>query len=374
MWFGLNGKTIFLHKRFGFMSNIIAQHCEQIEEQKMADFCVIVPAEWHAFFYDKHVIFRKWIKTCPPCKTVIIDHSNEGGPSLVRFNNMAKTCFETFGENVNIVYVSQSHRTDIQHQFVHMKRFNGFFHTFNDDSKLTKPSGNQSMLMLGGCARPQKQVFMCHMFESGILNNPNFKWSFACMTNPVIRGTNAWFKKDFVKKYCFGDSDIFMKNYEKVKHLCPHILDIDPSAKKYTADFAYELYERAPCSLVLESEITNRDIRYTEKTIKAMFAGHFFVVMGNRYTLRSLHADGFQTFGDIIDEETKEPFINESYDELECNRERVEAVIEQAKRILKWNKNTFQRFIQISQPIRDHNLSKTVESCYPKVVKIIESL
>ena len=64
----------------------------------------------------------------------------------------------------------------------------------------------------------------------------------------------------------------------------------------------------------------------TEKIWKPMIMAHPFVVVANVGYYRALHAAGFRTFGDLIDE---------SFDEIWEPRERMEAVIEVIQDILR---------------------------------------
>jgi hypothetical protein len=63
-----------------------------------------------------------------------------------------------------------------------------------------------------------------------------------------------------------------------------------------------EIYNKSYYSVVTETNAVNEFNFYTEKIIKPILAGRVFVAIAGKNYLKNLRAFGFQTFGNIIDE------------------------------------------------------------------------
>lgn len=84
------------------------------------------------------------------------------------------------------------------------------------------------------------------------------------------------------------------------------------------------LYRSTLFSIVTETEMRDRPIRYTEKSIKPFACYHPFVLFGNPGTLELLRGLGFTTFEGLIDE---------SYDTVTDPSERFAAAFAQVQRL-----------------------------------------
>jgi hypothetical protein len=87
-------------------------------------------------------------------------------------------------------------------------------------------------------------------------------------------------------------------------------------------------------------------VRYTEKTLKAILSGSPFLMYAAPGTLALLRGQGFRTFA---------PHINETYDTLSSNAERVAAVVNEAKRILAMSDDDFEGFMVELDRVADFN-------------------
>jgi hypothetical protein len=102
----------------------------------------------------------------------------------------------------------------------------------------------------------------------------------------------------------------------------------------------------AAMSIVTETEMTNHVRRFTEKTLKPLAMGHPFVVAGNWRTLELLHSYGFRTFS---------PFVNEAYDTIRDDSERLLAVLEEIGRLGRMGDEEFRAGIRAMAPVVRHN-------------------
>ena len=83
-----------------------------------------------------------------------------------------------------------------------------------------------------------------------------------------------------------------------------------------------EWYDNTCFSIVAESIVSNVEPFITEKTYKTFGCYHPFMVVGDRGTLRRLRELGFQTWDNLWDE---------SYDDFESYKDRIHAVVNNAK-------------------------------------------
>lgn len=106
-----------------------------------------------------------------------------------------------------------------------------------------------------------------------------------------------------------------------------------------------KVYNQTAYSLVCETNCENDSVFFTEKTVKPILARRLFILVANRYSLAMLRELGFRTFDGIIDE---------SYDEIACEKVRQFAAMEQ----LKWLcKQPQERILAECRDIVDHNFN-----------------
>lgn len=304
------------------------------------DIGVIVPYAWGSFTTGQNDHFKKILKTFPPCRKLIVDHSNEGGPNLRRFDHLAEQARAHFGPEVEIVYVSQA-RHLVHHPIVQQQYFQGFVwplqQFFEQNPKKPQEERKSRVLMLGGCPRPEKQIIFITMFDRKHLDTPSLlRWSFGNLKHQDHPILQRWLALDFVLKYAFGPrtKQIVTDHLEAFRELTPHILDVVSGNKAKTCVYPRELYASAHMSFVVESEFTaGHMVRYTEKTLRAIASGHPFLVLGNPRTLDGLKKDGFRTF---------EGILNESYDEIKDREERFFVLMDEMERILAMSDQEFE--------------------------------
>jgi len=203
------------------------------------------------------------------------------------------------------------------------------------------------ILCLGGFPRTHKLQFMGELDASGILDR--MQWSGGTIDTLLASTLN---KSLEVKGYT---SEEKLTAHQLVRKL-PHVLDVDRGAKK-ASDMSYQsaLYSLADVHLVLESNFRvpsldrhacSRTFRYTEKTLKVIYAGARFIVFGDPASLELLRSHGFRTF---------HPHINETYDTIATYREKVEAIKLELERIVSMTDSEFHAFLAATQSIVDYN-------------------
>lgn len=90
----------------------------------------------------------------------------------------------------------------------------------------------------------------------------------------------------------------------------------------------------------------------TEKTYKAINCKRPFIAVSTPYFLRGINEMGFKTFS---------PYINESYDEIVDNKERMKAIVAETKRICTLPQDEYETLINNLKPIVEHNFDLFVK-------------
>lgn len=120
----------------------------------------------------------------------------------------------------------------------------------------------------------------------------------------------------------FADVERLAGHLPDLLEQSPFLLDVKPFGEPTPViDVGdYNCYETSCFSFVTESGAKGAGMkRFTEKPFKAVLGLHPFIVLGLPGTLQQLHAYGFKTFHRLVDER---------YDTLADDRERVATVLE----------------------------------------------
>lgn len=103
------------------------------------------------------------------------------------------------------------------------------------------------------------------------------------------------------------------------------------------------LYNRTAYSIVCETWHDNSTLMMTEKLAKALIGRRLFVIFSGAGYLRHLRSQGFQTFGNVIDER---------YDDEPDNQKRWAMAFEQVQRLCDTDQK---QILDHIRPIVDHN-------------------
>ena len=126
-----------------------------------------------------------------------------------------------------------------------------------------------------------------------------------------------------------------------------------PAASCSSADFSIEDYCDTEFEVVLETLFDDARIQLTEKILRPIACGQPFLLLGTAGSLKYLQHYGFKTFSDIIDE---------SYDNINNAKDRMQAVINTMTRIVNWTdserKINHNKIKEITEHNRSHFFSK----------------
>jgi hypothetical protein len=106
-----------------------------------------------------------------------------------------------------------------------------------------------------------------------------------------------------------------------------------------------DVYNQTAYSLVSETNCDNNYVFFTEKTVKPILGRRLFVMIAHQHSLKRLQDLGFRTFDGIIDE---------SYDNIEAIRHRIDAALDQ----IKWlSTQPQEKILAQCRDIVDHNFN-----------------
>jgi hypothetical protein len=149
--------------------------------------------------------------------------------------------------------------------------------------------------------------------------------------------------------------DIINEEYNKHKHELPLLLNNpDASPTNYIIDSDLDYYKNSYFSLVTETfffKIINPafdefSIFFSEKIFKPIICKHPFVLLCRPHSLKYLHKMGYKTFA---------PYIDESYDDIENDEQRLLAVVNEVERLCNQTQNEWLDWLIAVQNIVNHN-------------------
>lgn len=147
--------------------------------------------------------------------------------------------------------------------------------------------------------------------------------------NSFLSGCKLAFKNDSM-------FDLIEKEMTTISHQFPIKVNIEMNENKNFVDLSdLEYFNNSYFSLVTETfyfpkkqwaTVDETPIFFTEKIFKPISINHPFIIVSRPYSLRWLKHIGYKTF---------HPYINESYDNIESDSERLWAIINEVNRLCK---------------------------------------
>ena len=248
----------------------------------------------------------------------------------------------------NIIYVSWF-------QYYAGNEINKF--NFLTIKNLKPKTKKKSFLFFNGESRPHRLWLIGEIF----LRNLQDKFYISMQDNNKV----IYNKLDIINNQInqIGNNNRFLKIADILKqniNLFPMTLTHNGVLHIHTPQ-DLQLYNNSYISLVAEttffSKITvNNDIEggnirsmfLTEKTFKPIKAKHPFIIAGSPYVLERLRKMGYKTFS---------LFIDESYDTIEDDFLRIEAITNEISRLCNFTKKEWLEFQEFSIPIIEHNFN-----------------
>lgn len=187
---------------------------------------------------------------------------------------------------------------------------------------------------LVGVSRPERDYLVSRLVDKNLVKhnivsykgnftrNGNAKWDFSSPWHHLFAGDYTEYKQlqlnrsdetdlRFLQVTEWEDYGNFNLPYGRPWSGREHILPIT-------------IFNDTVFSVVVETSVFNNNFHPTEKTIRNFLLKKSFVVFSSQFYLRYLRSLGFKTFDGIIDE---------SYDSIECPKQRCDAIIDEVERL-----------------------------------------
>lgn len=194
---------------------------------------------------------------------------------------------------------------------------------------------------------PREKKFLCfnkvpRQHRIKLLDNM-YRDNIVHMGHVSFEGSEEFFARTIYSPMCTN----IVKNKEElplrlnITNERPNPVDIIPD------DFPY--FKSSSFSIITETDFYTNKIDDTvfisEKTFKAIAMKHPFIILGKPHILGELHALGYKTFS---------PFIDESYDQIENDDLRLEAVYKEIKRLCTYTSQWLDFYKEV-KPIVEYN-------------------
>jgi nucleoside-diphosphate-sugar epimerase len=209
------------------------------------------------------------------------------------------------------------------------------FKTISDNPiKFKKDTTSKLFLMHARNTRDHRVKFVCDLIEKNL------------------------FERGMISMEAFTADDVFVehKSLNSLIEKLPLVIN-DNLNQNLCNDVNFNDYEKTFVSVISETLIEKETLFITEKTWKALFVGHPFIMFGNPFTLKKLKEWGFKTF---------ENWWDESYDEeidLDLRIEKIQKIL------LDLSKKTDEELIKIREemiPVLKHNMNHYYLFCEKK--------
>jgi hypothetical protein len=223
---------------------------------------------------------------------------------------------------------------------------------------------------LVGVSRPERDYLVSRLVDKNLVNNNivSYKGNFSKNGFAQWNFTEPWQQKfdgtyEEYKQFKLNEADKSDLRFLKVSEWENYGNFALPYGRPWSGRehiLPVTIFNDTAFSLVVETSVFNNNFHPTEKTIRNFLLKKPFIVFSSQHYLKYLQEIGFKTFGDVFDE---------SYDLIECPKERCDALINEVERIcysdlIRKNQSYFDE-------ICDHNY-KHMSSLQPYYTQLLE--
>lgn len=291
-------------------------------------------------------------------KSLLIMHTGKSlsnsTESISSFKKFAEE-YEFKNEKIYIITQLNYDATFINHQIpnCNILGYDRWLHEFFEFSFFQVVFRDHSCYKITNDLPQQKFSIFCKRYESSRLE-------IFChlIANNLLDNFHYTFVGDL---FMFSDStydmakDIPIEFNTHIEKITNWLKGVPYQPAKQLPDTVFQHYHYPPelknyfqSSLIhisLETEPTNSSF-ITEKTYRAMFYKKPFILISQFNALKALKKEGYKTFS---------PYINESYDDIEDYQLRLNAIIQEIKRLNELPSNELNFIIQQCQETIEHN-------------------
>lgn len=234
----------------------------------------------------------------------------------------------------------------------------------NNTHSFKQAEKNKLFDALLGLNRPHRQFIFDSLANNDLLD----RGYVSLLVNTTMNDDHAIYyrspdldlvEEDEIQQVLTKNSKIF-KSFDHVRYQTR----FPSNSVRASAVLPATIYDNSYFSIVAETNPTVGNF-LTEKTAKPLYAGRLFVLFGSMGMLKQLHNYGFETFVDVI---------NESYDTVLGNDQRLQMAFDQVRMLCNENLDLVYKKLE---PKLKHNqtlLADHAHFCRPVAEKIKEFL
>lgn len=213
-------------------------------------------------------------------------------------------------------------------------------------------------------SRPHRLILLALLKEKNLLNEGFYSYCSATHSDKLsthLSSSVNTFEKDSLYLKNIIPNDFYNRIHTsllEVKDQIPILLNIRPGDNvNYVKDDDRKYFENSYFSVVTETTYfptywfadgypTLNEIFFSEKIFKPIAMMHPFVLVAAAHSLKALKKLNYKTFS---------PFINESYDDIDDDIERLLAIVAEIERLCNLSEEEFIQFQQNIKPIVEYN-------------------
>jgi hypothetical protein len=207
-----------------------------------------------------------------------------------------------------------------------------------------------------------RAIFMSELWKSGLHNQGYFSYNQIVQSVEESDGLSSQpFDRSFTESKYRTIQDFLSDGPFKADELS------DDNHNSFE-NIHKEHFENSYCNFVVETHFSlesKTGTTLTEKIVKPICHNQFFIVIAPPHTLKTLKNFGYKTFGRVIDE---------SYDEIEDDQKRMEAVIDLCSSIAAMSFDELHNLYLELEPEITHNSKLFAESKKDRLVNLITKL
>jgi len=357
------------------------------EQVRFIDYC-----------YDESVNFKLWTVDCAPTDSFYIIGINVFHHDFDYFSEISKTAFSRLKANeINVLFfydeadcpleikkslsqLCQKHGIDNNRIYfisnnTYADNLKNFYYFFDDELlyRRSRQSDNSDIIpyhenkrdkrftALVRIDRPWRAYFMANLWERRLHENGYFSY------NRIPEEGSYENLNPFQEKLLTKDENLINNFLDSGPFKADSLSDDEHNNFEFLNE---NHFENSYCNFVVETYFANPEENtygrgITEKILKPICHNQFFVVVGPPHTLKKLHELGYKTFGRYIDE---------SYDDIEDNETRMEAVIKLCSEIAAMSLDDIHDLYLSLKPEITHNSKLFFSSKAPRLTNIINKL
>ncbi len=348
------------------------------------------------YLYDEGVPYKLWKISEAPIDSFYIIGLNIFHPDFDYFSEISNEAYARLKRNeINVLFfydeadnpieikkslstLCQKHDIDIERiHFVsgntYADKIENFYYFFDDELLYRRSQQKENIVPYHEEKREKKftalvrihklwrAIFMGELWRAGVHDQGFFSY------NQISQGKES----DEVSCQPF-DREFIESKYRLIQNFladgpfkADSLNDIDHNSFE---SLNKEHFEKSYCNFVVETYFNMQDnigTCLTEKIIKPICHNQFFIVVGPPHTLKELKKFGYKTFDRVIDE---------SYDDIENDQKRMEAVIELCSEIASMPDHRLHKLYLDLKPEITHNSKLFLESKKERLTDLISKL